>query len=213
VDDAGKTSRPVPADARLIANQTTSLCQAEAWKNFRLHVESPVENPPALVLISTDGYANSFASDEDFLQIGADFLGLAREGGLDQLAEDLSAILKDASEKGSGDDVTFGIMRRVDAEEMAMADYVPKKEYESARHKLDARFQEIDRRITLLWWMLVPVLAVAVACLALTIAFHYKVVPGASPAVTQPAPPKTETKPPAAKPPETNAPPPKKQGQ
>jgi serine/threonine protein phosphatase PrpC len=219
VDDAGKTTRPVPADARLMANQTTSLCQVEAWKNFRLHVESPVANPPALVLISTDGYANSFASDQDFLQIGSDFLDLARDEGLDRLKEDLPSILKEASEKGSGDDVTFGIMRRGDGEEEAMADYVPRKEYEIARSRIVARIQEMDRRVTLIWWMLVPMLALAVASLALTIASRYKVMPGASPAVTQPSQqPKPETaKPPATKPPESGAPPaqapPKKQGQ
>jgi hypothetical protein len=31
----GTTTRPLPPDDRLIANQTTSLCQPEAWKDFR----------------------------------------------------------------------------------------------------------------------------------------------------------------------------------
>ncbi|MGH9592202.1 MAG: PP2C family serine/threonine-protein phosphatase, partial [Bryobacteraceae bacterium] len=101
VDDAGKTWRPVPSDPRLVANQTTSLCQPEAWKNFRLHVESPLNQPPALVLISTDGYSNSFRSDEDFLQIGADFLAMARrDAGLSGVAQQLPGILREASEKG-----------------------------------------------------------------------------------------------------------------
>jgi len=35
VNAQGTTTRPLPPDDRLIANQTTSLCQPEAWKDFR----------------------------------------------------------------------------------------------------------------------------------------------------------------------------------
>jgi hypothetical protein len=179
VDDAGLTTRPVPPDPRLIANQTTSLCQPQAPRDFRLHIEAPfdsmVTNAPALVLISTDGYANSFRSDADFLQIGADFLAMARTRGLTGVAEALPGILREASEKGSGDDVTFGIMRRMessDAEEEDMGEYVPKAEWESLRTRLEARLQMIDRRLTIQWWLLMLALVLAVAALAVTFAFH-----------------------------------------
>jgi len=33
-------------------------------------------------LLSTDGYANSFRSDEDFLKIGHDYLEIIREQGI-----------------------------------------------------------------------------------------------------------------------------------
>lgn len=177
VDDRGNTVRPVPADPRLIANQTTSLCQPEAWKNFRLHVEFPLKSAPALVLVSTDGYSNSFRSDEDFLQIGKDFLALARHGGLPKIAAQLPNILRDASEKGSGDDVTFGIMRRVDGEEEEMPDYVPKSEWESMRGRMEAHIEAVERRMSLLQWGLALALILAVVALAMDLAYHSKVVP------------------------------------
>jgi serine/threonine protein phosphatase PrpC len=110
VDYDGRTLRPIAADGRLVANQTTSLCQAEAEREFRYAV---LREFPALLLVSTDGYANSFRSDADFLQIGRDYLDLVRRQGVDALAEELPQILKGASEEGSGDDITLGVLHRV----------------------------------------------------------------------------------------------------
>ena len=185
VDDAGKTIRPVPADTRLIANQTTSLCQAEAWKDFRWHVEAPLHNPPALILVSTDGYANSFRSDEDFLLIGQDFLKMARTGGLQGVSAQLPGILREASEKGSGDDVTFGIMCRQDAiagrgpdiavgaEEESMAGYISKADYDSMRAKLDEHLRLAERRLSIFTWALALALILSVVSLAISFSLHF----------------------------------------
>ncbi len=110
VDVSGSTTRPLPSDDRLIGNQTTSLCQPDAWKEFRTSIGRNQTEFAAVVLASTDGYANSFRSEEDFLKIGHDYLNLIREDGLDVLAEDLPNILTEASEKGSGDDITLSLM-------------------------------------------------------------------------------------------------------
>jgi serine/threonine protein phosphatase PrpC len=106
----GTTTRPLPPDDRLIANQTTSLCQPEAWRDFR---SAWVTNGalPSLVLLSTDGYANSFRSDEDFLKIGQDYLEIIRAQGISSLAEELPAILTEATQQGSGDDITLAILQ------------------------------------------------------------------------------------------------------
>jgi hypothetical protein len=108
VDEEGRTSRPLPPDPRLVANQTTSLCMPEAWQEFRVHVQTAL---PALILVSSDGYANSFRSESDFLQIGPDYLQLVRDRGA-ALATDLSDILSEASSRGSGDDITLGMLIR-----------------------------------------------------------------------------------------------------
>jgi Protein phosphatase 2C len=110
VSATGTTTRPLPPDDRLIANQTTSLCQPEAWKDFR---SSWVTDGalPTLVLLSTDGYANSFRSDEDFLKIGQDYLEIIRQQGIASLAEELPAILTEATQQGSGDDITLAILQ------------------------------------------------------------------------------------------------------
>jgi len=110
VNAKGTTTRPLPPDDRLIGNQTTSLCQPEAWKDFRSAWVTD-EALPSLILLSTDGYANSFRSDEDFLKIGQDYLEIIRQQGIDSLAEELPAILTEATQQGSGDDITLAIMQ------------------------------------------------------------------------------------------------------
>src|SRR5580658_1931319 len=110
VSATGTTTRPLPPGDRLIANQTTSLCQPEAWKDFR-SAWVTVGALPSLVLLSTDGYANSFRSDEDFLKIGQDYLDIIREQGISSLAEELPAILTEATQQGSGDDITLAILQ------------------------------------------------------------------------------------------------------
>jgi serine/threonine protein phosphatase PrpC len=110
VTSQGETARPLPSDDRLVGNQTTSLCQPEAWKDFR---SAWVIEPalPALVLLSTDGYVNSFRSDEDFLRIGHDYLEILRAQGISLLADELPEILREATQQGSGDDITLAILQ------------------------------------------------------------------------------------------------------
>lgn len=110
VSAQGETTRPLPPDERLVGNQTTSLCQPEAWTEFRsAWVVAP--NLPALALLSTDGYVNSFRSDDDFLKIGKDYLNILREQGISSLSEELPAILEEATRQGSGDDITLAILQ------------------------------------------------------------------------------------------------------
>jgi hypothetical protein len=115
----GRTERPLPEDERLLGNQTTSLCQANAAEEFRFAVLSNEASLPVLTLLSTDGYANSFQSERDFLQIGPDYLELAAREGLDNVLSQLPAILEEASARGSGDDITLAILQRNDAQARA----------------------------------------------------------------------------------------------
>ena len=113
VSETGEVSRPpLPADERLFANHTTSLCSREAWRDFRSYFQVLSGSPPALVLVSTDGYANSFRDEAGFLQVGADLLAMIRADGLDAVGESLAAWLTQASQDGSGDDVTLGLLCR-----------------------------------------------------------------------------------------------------
>jgi serine/threonine protein phosphatase PrpC len=115
VDDRGQTTRPMPEDKRLVANQTTSLCQPEATREFRLSVLQGRDQLPVLIVVSTDGYANAFRSDEDFLLVGHDYLNMLRTSGADSVRKQLGGILTEASTNGSGDDITVGLMRRMTA--------------------------------------------------------------------------------------------------
>jgi hypothetical protein len=202
----GTTTRPLPPDDRLIANQTTSLCQPEAWKDFR---SAWVTNGalPSLVLLSTDGYANSFRSDEDFLKIGQDYLDIIREQGISSLAEELPAILTEATQQGSGDDITLAILQddlsavgaakapkplMTPASKSALIEQL-KARHSSQQHKLQELAVSVEqtrrdnqRLRNVLLFLVTAVIAIVVAV------FHSRIFPPSRrpplPPVTEPAP-------------------------
>ena len=110
VADNGEVTRPMTRDPRLIANETTSLCMNEAWREVQIKFQALYGPHPALILLSTDGYANSFVNEEAFLKVGSDILDILRTDGLEVVEQNLSDWLKDASQAGSGDDITMGIV-------------------------------------------------------------------------------------------------------
>jgi Protein phosphatase 2C len=106
-------SLPVPGDERLIGNVTTSLCLPDAVEDFRLEVlDLTDELAPDLIVVTTDGYANSFVDGSAFLQAGPDILQMLGDRGVDFVGERLPQWLERASKEGSGDDVTMGITWR-----------------------------------------------------------------------------------------------------
>jgi len=116
VSKAGEVTKPLPEDARLLANETTSMCLPKAENDFRFFVQKiSAEESPALILLSTDGYLNSFSNETGFFQAGTDILNmLASENGFDAVSENLKGWLEEANRMGSGDDSTVGIIYRPD---------------------------------------------------------------------------------------------------
>ncbi|MCP9493860.1 MAG: protein phosphatase 2C domain-containing protein [Pyrinomonadaceae bacterium MAG19_C2-C3] len=116
VTEAGEVSLPLAADARLMANETTSLCLPKAVNDFRCAVhEFKDDNLPALILLTTDGYANSFSTTAGFHQVGSDVLTMLREEGFDYVNRHVKAWLEEATQTGSGDDCTLALIIRADA--------------------------------------------------------------------------------------------------
>lgn len=119
VDDSEEATRPpVPRDERLIGNETTSLCTREAWRDFRLFFQVLSGSLPAMVLVSTDGFSNSFRDEAAFLSVGADLLHGIRSEGLEAWRQATEGWLMEVSEEGSGDDISLGILCRIDALEL-----------------------------------------------------------------------------------------------
>jgi len=114
VEDDGAVKRAFPRDACLIANETTSLCSPYAWNDVHVAFEPLVDKAPALILVCTDGYTNSFASEEDFLQVGSDYLQALREHGLEYVRSRMEEWLRETSDRGSGDDIAVGVIWRHD---------------------------------------------------------------------------------------------------
>jgi hypothetical protein len=114
ISDHGQVKRPLETEEWFFANETTSLCLPQAWQDFKVSIQAITDQLPALILLSTDGYSDSFTGDEDFLQIGPDILEVIRSGGLERVNDHLMAWLDETSQLGSGDDITLGIVCRTD---------------------------------------------------------------------------------------------------
>lgn len=113
VSESGEVTRPLTRDDRLIANETTSLCAPDAWRDFRVSFQPLNHSSPALILLSTDGYPNSFRHESGFFKVGSDILHMIREHGLDMVKDNLAGWLSDSTRAGSGDDITVGILCNV----------------------------------------------------------------------------------------------------
>ncbi len=161
VDTAGKTTRPMQRDPRLLGNETTSLCTTEAWKDFQVRLEpysaDSIDQIPALILLCTDGYANSYPSEAEFSKIGRDYLHLIRQDGLMTVARQLPVYLDETSQGGSGDDITLGIIRRIELKDRD--DMIQQQESQSSRLEdtekkikfLNARQNSLAKQVRILW--------------------------------------------------------------
>ena len=109
VSSAGEVGRPVPGDSRLVANETTSLCSSDAARLFRFAV---LGTPTPLIMLSTDGFANSFRDDAGFFKFGSDLRDLIVADGLEKVNASLPDWLAEITARGSGDDVSLGIVCR-----------------------------------------------------------------------------------------------------
>jgi len=109
VSSAGEVGRPVPGDSRLVANETTSLCSSDAARLFRFAV---LGTPTPLIMLSTDGFANSFRDDAGFFKFGSDLRDLIVADGLGKVNASLPDWLAEITARGSGDDVSLGIVCR-----------------------------------------------------------------------------------------------------
>jgi serine/threonine protein phosphatase PrpC len=113
VDESGGVTRPWPRDERFLGVETASLCGASPEEDARVLVRDLIGESPSLVLLATDGYANSFREDEGFLRTGSDVLAILRREGHDYVDRHLESWLAETSEQGSGDDITAAVLTRV----------------------------------------------------------------------------------------------------
>jgi hypothetical protein len=137
VGPEGDVQRPLPPDDRSFANETASLCSSKgggkgrpasgsggAWADFRVrlvpHAPEGSQAPPAMVLVTTDGYPNAFRSDDDFIKVGPDLLQFVRDEGASEVRTNLPGWLEDASRTGSGDDVTLALVIGASARKPAL---------------------------------------------------------------------------------------------
>jgi serine/threonine protein phosphatase PrpC len=121
-DQNGDLKKPIPEDDRLLGNETTSMCQSEAWLDFRTLSVTVRDNDefPALILMSSDGYKNSFSEERIFDNRGLVFLRImckcpqGIDAGIEYINDNLIDTLNRTSKKGSGDDISVGMICNLD---------------------------------------------------------------------------------------------------
>ena len=141
VSEKGEVSRPIPKDDRLFANETTSLCLQTACQDFHVAFQVVLDQPPALILLSTDGYSNSFVNDASFLKVGTDILEMVRSEGISEVDKNLKSWLRESSEK-SGDDVTLGVIYRMDIQRKCGLVVLPTQKDKTERELANRELKE-----------------------------------------------------------------------
>lgn len=109
VDASGLVTRPIKPDLRNFAEETSSLCQTDAWASLRV-LATPAPPASTLLLLSTDGYSKSYETDTIFELIGPDYLAMLVEHGPVGVEAQLPEILEQVTSGGSGDDIAIGML-------------------------------------------------------------------------------------------------------
>ena len=198
VDSKGNTTRPLERDPNLIANETTSLCMNKAWNEFQVHIKLyPQGTPkeiPALILVSTDGYSNSFSTDEGFFKIGQDYRQMFKSNLTEEVRQKLEGFLQETSEKGSGDDITLGMIKRLETDdrdyltdrvedldrqvtvvkESSMRPHKDISGIESTVKRLDNHQKKIDNKVVLVILGLIVTLPLSVISTALSVSLFFR---------------------------------------
>lgn len=107
VDADGSVTTPLAPEAPELGGlETDSLCQPDAWSFVRVHWRRLGSDSLRLVLLSTDGLANSFTDRNAFLEFGRGVLARINEVGVEAARHQLPSWLKEATSY-SGDDVSL----------------------------------------------------------------------------------------------------------
>lgn len=63
-----------------------------------------------MIMLTTDGYSNSFNDENDFLSVPKEYAELIQKDGIEKVSDSLSAWLAETTTEGSGDDISLGII-------------------------------------------------------------------------------------------------------
>jgi serine/threonine protein phosphatase PrpC len=101
---------PIPHDARLLGNDTTSLCNKNASADFRYAFLPFVNACPKAIFLVSDGYKNSFKYAEGFYQALTDINDFIDTDGADWVKQALAGWLNESTQQGSGDDISLAMI-------------------------------------------------------------------------------------------------------
>lgn len=104
----GTDISPLVEPEKFLGTETHSLSKPDAWRKAvaSLRRKNADEDMPYLYMLSTDGFANSYASDEEFQKTCREYYNMIGQHGFEAVKDNLPNWLKETSELGCGDDVT-----------------------------------------------------------------------------------------------------------
>lgn len=99
---------PLVEPEKFLGTETHSLSKPDAWRKAvaSLRRKNIEDDTPYLYMLSTDGFVNSYASDEEFKKTCREYYNMIGEHGFEAVKDNLAKWLKETSEYGCGDDVT-----------------------------------------------------------------------------------------------------------
>ena len=111
IDHEQRLFCPIAPESDVLGVETHSLCEKDAEQYCRIYSMS-YEQIPRLVLLSTDGYANSFANNTSFLDMVEQVYQKILQHGLGAILDVLPTWIADTTEQGSGDDISVALFSR-----------------------------------------------------------------------------------------------------
>ena len=114
VNQMKETYYPLMAKEELIANETYSLCMNNAEAYFSIMIENLMDDRkiPELIMVSSDGYKNSFEGESGFFKAALDYFDMFDGYPARLIEKNLNRFLTDTTKNGSGDDISLGLIKR-----------------------------------------------------------------------------------------------------
>ena len=105
--DENTVEAVIEAD-KFLGVETHSLCKIDAWKHAITMVKHKDidENKPYMYMLTSDGFANSYPTQEAYYTTCKGYFDLMRQHGVKAVKSNLRKWLIETSHEGCGDDIT-----------------------------------------------------------------------------------------------------------
>ena len=100
---------PVVETEKILGTETHSLSKTDAWRSSVSAIRRKDEGAgtPYLYMLSTDGFVNSYVTEEDHRKTCRDYYDMIIEHGFETVCANLGKWLEETSTLGCGDDITL----------------------------------------------------------------------------------------------------------
>lgn len=104
----GNTIEHAIVGEKILGVETHSISKPDSWKKVITKVinQNNQNEKPFMYILSTDGWVNSHASEEDFQKTCTEYFHMIQQYGTDTIDKNIPSWLSETSEQGCGDDIT-----------------------------------------------------------------------------------------------------------